>query len=643
MINLTFPNGSHKQFPKGITGLAVAQQISSSLAKEAFVVEINSELKDLSYEIHTDATIKIFTVKDSECLEVIRHDAAHILAEAAKEIFPNIQVTIGPAIENGFYYDFAKDEPFSSDDLVKLELKMYEIVQRNEQITREEWNREEAIDFFKSIGEYYKAEIISAIPQGQQISLYRQGKFIDLCRGPHAPSTGRIKYFKLTKVAGAYWRGDSNNPMLQRIYGTAWATKDQLQQYLNMLEEAEKRDHRKLGRELELFHFQEEAQGMVFWHDKGYTIYRIIESYIRNKLEQSDYSEVKTPILFDKSLWQDSGHWDKFKEDMFTLDAGNKTLGLKPMNCPGHVQIFKQGTKSYRDLPLRMAEFGCCHRNEASGALHGLFRVRSFVQDDAHIFCTEDQIVEETINYFKLLTTVYKDFGFEDIRIKFSDRPKVRAGSDETWDKAENALKEATIKAGFEYSINSGEGAFYGPKLEIILKDAIGREWQCGTWQVDFVLPERLDANYISSKGDKKRPVMLHRALIGTFERFIGILVEQYAGCFPLWLAPVQIALVTITNDCDQYTAELHKTLNAAGIRSELDISSEKVNYKIRNYSNKKIPIIGVVGKKEMSNNTISLRKLGSDSNKEIADLPEEMTIEELVLYITQKNAKYLT
>ena len=635
MINLTFPDGSSRQFAEGTTGLEVAQTLSQSLAKDAIIIEIDGTLKDLKLPIDKDGRVRILTHKDPECLEVIRHDAAHILAEAAKELFPNVQVTIGPAIENGFYYDFAKSEPFSMDDLAKLEARMREISTRAEQITREEWDRDEAVKFFKSIGEHYKAEIIASIPAGEKISLYRQGDFIDLCRGPHAPSTNKVKHFKLMKVAGAYWRGKSDNEMLQRIYGTAWGAKEQLEQYLHMLEEAEKRDHRKIGRELDLFHFQEEAQGMPFWHNKGYTIYNIIENYIRNKLRKSGYQEVKTPIVVDKSLWEASGHWEKFREDMFALEADEKILALKPMNCPCHVQIFKQGIKSYRELPLRMAEFGCCHRNEASGALHGLMRVRSFVQDDAHIFCTEDQIVEETVNYFKLLVEVYKDFGFNEITVKFSDRPEKRAGSDEVWDKAEEALKEAVQAAGFEYTLNPGEGAFYGPKLEIVLKDAIGRDWQCGTWQVDFVLPERLDAHYISATGEKKRPVMLHRVIIGTFERFIGILIEQYAGRFPLWLAPIQVAITTITNEFDEFACEVYKILNDAGVRTTLDISAEKVNYKIRNFSNQKVPIIAVIGRQEVTNNTVTLRRLGSEAQ-------EQISVADLVSLIKQENAKYL-
>ncbi|MCC8369217.1 MAG: threonine--tRNA ligase [Rickettsia endosymbiont of Oxypoda opaca] len=635
MINITFPDGNSKQFEKNISAFEVANKISTSLAKQAMIAEINGELKDLSTIINTDCKLKILTAKDPECLEIIRHDAAHLTAEAVKELFPETQVTIGPAIENGYYYDFARDKPFTTEDLVKIEAKMQEIVKRSEQVTRELWDRDKAVEFFKSIGEYYKAEIIASIPSDEAISLYRQGNFIDLCRGPHAPSTGFVKHFKLMKVAGAYWRGDSRNPMLQRIYGTAWSTKEQLDSYLYMLEEAEKRDHRKLGKELDLFHFQEEAQGMVFWHDKGFNIYTIIEQYIRRKIKKAGYIEVKTPVLVDKSLWEASGHWEKFREDMFALEAEDKTLALKPMNCPCHVQIFKQGIKSYRDLPLRMSEFGLCHRNEASGALHGLMRVRSFAQDDAHIFCTEEQITSETVSFCKLLTEIYKDFGFTEFKIKFSDRPVVRAGSDEVWDKAENALKEAVKKAGYLYTLNPGDGAFYGPKLEFILTDAIGREWQCGTLQVDFVMPERLDANYIAASGEKKRPVMLHRAVIGTFERFIGILIEEYAGRFPLWLAPVQVAIATITSDLNDYALEVQKTLINNNIRADINISPDKINYKIREFSNQKVPLIAVIGKQEMENNTVTIRKLGVEAQ-------EILTIEQLVQLVKEENAKYL-
>lgn len=635
MINVVFPDGSKKQFSKNITGMEIAESISKSLAKAAMVVEVDGKLADLSMPIASDCKLRILTDKDPEVLEIIRHDAAHIIAEAAKEVFPDVQVTIGPAIKDGFYYDFAKDTPFTTADLEKIEAKMHHIVKRNEKFIREEWDRDAAIKMFKEMGEHYKAEIIESIPAGEQITLYRQGNFIDLCRGPHCPSTGKIKYFKLMKVAGAYWRGDSNNEMLQRIYGTAWATKEQLDDYLYRLEEAEKRDHRKLGKELDLFHFQEEAQGMPFWHNKGWTIYRTLEKYIRRKLEKANYSEVKTPVMVDKKLWEDSGHWEKFRDDMFTVVSEDKIHALKPMNCPCHVQIFKQGTKSYRDLPLRMAEFGSCYRNEASGGLHGLLRVRNFVQDDAHIFCSEDQINSETIEFCKLLQEVYNDFGFKKVKVKFSDRPEIRAGDDSVWDKSESALKEAVKEAGLEYEMNPGDGAFYGPKLEFVLTDAVGRDWQCGTLQVDFVLPERLGAEYIAAGGHKERPVMLHRAIIGTFERFMGILIEEYAGKFPLWLAPVQVAVVGITNELDDHISAIHAKLIDAGIRSELDISKEKVNYKIRNFSNQKVPIIAVVGKKEQEDGTVTLRRLGSHDQ-------ETILVDELISIVLNENKRYL-
>ncbi|EAA25649.1 threonine--tRNA ligase [Rickettsia sibirica] len=635
MINISFPDGSIKQFAKNITAYEVANAISMSLAKAAMVAEINGELQDLSIVIDNDCKLRILTAKDPECLEIIRHDAAHLTAEAVKELFPETQVTIGPAIENGYYYDFARDKPFTTDDLAVIEAKMQELSQKNEQVTRELWDRDKAVEFFKSIGEHYKAEIIASIPAGEPITLYRQGNFIDLCRGPHAPSTGVVKHFKLMKVAGAYWRGDSRNEMLQRIYGTAWATKEQLDSYLLMLEEAEKRDHRKLGRELDLFHFQEEAQGMVFWHDKGWSIYNTIEQYIRKKIRKNGYTEVKTPVLVDKSLWEASGHWEKFRDDMFALETDDKTLALKPMNCPCHVQIFKQGIKSYRDLPLRMSEFGLCHRNEASGALHGLMRVRSLVQDDAHIFCAAEQITDETVSFCKLLTEVYKDFGFTDIKVKFSDRPEIRAGSNEVWDKAENALKEAVEQAGFNYTLNPGEGAFYGPKLEFVLTDAIGRQWQCGTLQMDFVLPERLDASYVAASGEKKRPVMLHRAILGSLERFIGILIEEYAGRFPLWLAPVQVAIATITSDLNDYALEVQKALIDNGVRTDVNISPDKINYKIREFSNQKIPMIAVIGKQEQENKQVAIRRLGTTDQ-------EVLSVEQLIAVVKEENEKYL-
>ncbi|ABV73198.1 threonyl-tRNA synthetase [Rickettsia canadensis str. McKiel] len=635
MINISLSDGSVRQFEKGMTIYEVANAISMSLAKQAIVAEINGELKDLSTVIENNCKLRILTAKDPECLEIIRHDAAHLTAEAVKELFPETQVTIGPAIENGYYYDFARDKPFTVDDLAVIEAKMQELAKKNEKVTRELWNRDKAIEFFRSIGEHYKAEIIASIPTDEPITLYRQGNFIDLCRGPHAPSTGFVKYFKLMKVAGSYWRGDSRNQVLQRIYGTAWATKEQLDHYLFMLEEAEKRDHRKLGRELDLFHFQEEAQGMVFWHDKGWSIYNIVEQYIRKKIRKNGYTEVKTPVLVDKRLWEASGHWEKFRDNMFALEADNKILALKPMNCPCHVQIFKQGIKSYRDLPLRMSEFGLCHRNEASGALHGLMRVRSLVQDDAHIFCAEEQITDETVSFCKLLTEVYKDFGFTDIKVKFSDRPEIRAGSDEVWDKAENALKEAVEKAGFTYTLNPGEGAFYGPKLEFVLTDAIGRQWQCGTLQMDFVLLEQLDASYVAASGEKKRPVMLHRAILGSLERFIGILIEEYAGCFPLWLAPVQVAIATITSDLNDYALAVQKALIDNGVRTDINISPDKINYKIREFSNHKVPLIAIIGKKEKENKQVTIRRLGTTDQ-------QVLSVKQLITLISEENSKYL-
>lgn len=619
MVSITLPDGSQKQFAAPVTGLHIAESIGAGLARAALAIRINNTLRDLSTLVEQDANIAIITGKDPEGLELIRHDAAHLLAEAVKELYPETQVTIGPAIENGFYYDFARDTPFTSQDLEIIEQRMHEITKRNEPITREEWKREDAIRFFKEQGEHYKAEIIEAIPAGEIISLYRQGQFIDLCRGPHAPSTGKIKAFKLLKVAGAYWRGDSKNAMLQRIYGTAWADEAQLKAYLTQLEEAEKRDHRRLGKELGLFHIQEEAVGMIFWHDKGWTLYRTLETYIRQKIRHHGYTEVRTPILVDRTLWEASGHWEKFGENMFTSEAEERVMALKPMNCPCHIQIFKQGVKSYRDLPLRMAEFGTCHRNEPSGSLHGLMRIRGFTQDDAHIFCTEAQITEETVAFCNLLQQVYRDFGFEDILVKFSDRPAKRAGTDEIWDQAEHSLKAAVNAAGLPFTLNPGEGAFYGPKLEFVLRDAIGRDWQCGTLQVDFVLPERLDATYIDAHGTKQRPVIIHRAILGSLERFIGILIEQYSGKFPLWLAPLQVAVVTITNDVDDYAKEIAQLLEKADIRVKLDQSSEKISYKIRHYSHLKVPVILAIGRNEEQNRTVSVRRIGSEKQEILA------------------------
>ena len=619
MVAITLPDGSKREFDKPVSGADVAADIGPGLAKAALAVRVGGEMKDLSTVIDADAEIAIVTAKDEDALELLRHDCAHVMAEAVKELFPGIQVTIGPNIENGFYYDFARDEPFVPEDLEKIEARMHEIVKRDEPVTREVWDRAEAIKFFKDKGEHYKAEIIEEIPGDEEVSLYRQGDFIDLCRGPHLPSTGKLgKAFKLTKLAGAYWRGDSKNEMLQRIYGTCWAEKKQLKAYLHMLEEAEKRDHRRLGREMSLFHLQDVAAGAVFWHPKGWTLYRTLRSYMRERLNAEGYIEVNTPQMVDRVLWEASGHWDKFREHMFTSDVEDKVLGLKPMNCPCHVQIFKQGITSYRDLPIRMAEFGACHRNEPSGALHGLMRLRAFVQDDAHIFCTEDQITSETQAFCRLLQSVYKDLGFEDVIVKFSDRPEVRAGSDETWDKAERALQDATTATGLETELNPGDGAFYGPKLDFVLRDAIGRDWQCGTLQVDFVLPERLDAHYIGEDGEKHRPVMLHRAILGSFERFLGILIEHYAGKFPLWLAPLQVVVATITSEADDYATRVHAALCEAGLKAELDIRNEKINYKIREHSVAKVPIILVIGAKEAADGTVAMRRLGGKDQENL-------------------------
>jgi len=620
MVAITLPDGSERRFDGPVTGADVAADIGPGLAKAALAVRVDGAMWDLSRLIEADSALAIVTARDEDGLELLRHDAAHVLAEAVKELYPNVQVTIGPSIENGFFYDFAVETPFTPEDLEKIEARMHEIVKRDEKIIREVWNRDEAIAYFKGIGEAYKAEIIGDLPETEEITLYRQGDFVDLCRGPHLPGTGKLgKSFKLMKLAGAYWRGDSSNEMLQRIYGTAWPDDKQLKAYLHMLEEAEKRDHRRLGREMDLFHLQEEAQGGVFWHPKGWTIYRKLQEYIRARLELADYVEVNTPELVDRSLWEASGHWEKFREHMFTSESEDRVLAIKPMNCPCHVQIFRQGNTSYRDLPLRMAEFGSCHRNEPSGALHGLMRVRAFTQDDAHIFCREGDITSETEAFCTLLLSIYKDLGFDEVKVKFSDRPEVRAGSDDTWDKAETALKEATEAAGLEWELNPGEGAFYGPKLEFVLRDAIGRDWQCGTLQVDFVLPERLDASYVAEDGAKHRPVMLHRAILGTFERFIGILIENTAGKFPLWLAPVQVVVATITDAADAYTKTVKAALDAAGIRSEIDLRNEKINYKIREHSVKKVPLIFVVGSREAEEGTVAVRRLGGKDQEILA------------------------
>jgi threonyl-tRNA synthetase len=620
-VAVTLPDGSVRDYDAPVTGLQIAESIGKRLAKDALAVKIDGALRDLTTSITTDAAVEIVTRDHADTLGLIRHDAAHVMAEAVQALYPGTQVTIGPAIANGFYYDFARSEPFTPDDLEKIEAKMREIISHDARFVREVWDRDEAIRFFEDRGEKYKAELIRDLPGTEDISVYRQGEWLDLCRGPHMPSTGRIgQGFKLTKVAGAYWRGDHRNAMLQRIYGTAWRDEKELKAYLHQLEEAEKRDHRRLGREMDLFHLQEEAVGAVFWHDKGYTLWRTLENYIRARLERTGYLEVKTPQLIDRALWVASGHWEKFREAMFTTNSDEeKVLALKPMNCPAHVQIYRQGIKSYRDLPLRMAEFGSCHRNEPSGSLHGIMRVRAFTQDDAHIFCTPEQITSESIAFCDLLLSVYKDLGFTDVSVKFSDRPPTRAGSDEVWDRAEGALREAIEAAGLPYTMNPGEGAFYGPKLEFVLRDAIGRDWQCGTLQVDFVLPERLDAEYVGEDGQRHRPVMLHRAILGSMERFIGMLIEHYAGKFPLWLAPLQVVVATITNDADEYGAEVLKQLRRAGIRAELDTRNEKINFKVREHSLAKVPLMVVVGRREADERTVALRRLGGKDQEVLA------------------------
>jgi threonyl-tRNA synthetase len=620
MISITLPDGSSREYEPGVSGADVAASIGPGLAKAALAIKLDGVMIDLATPIDADAAIEIITIKSPEALDLIRHDTAHVMAEAVKELYPETQITIGPNIEDGFFYDFARETAFTPDDLEIIEKRMHEIVKRNEPISREVWARDEAIAFFKSQGEHYKAEIIAGLPEGETITLYRQGDFIDLCRGPHLPSTGKVgRAFKLMKLAGAYWRGDSKNAMLQRIYGTAWTNEQDLADHLHRIAEAERRDHRRLGREMGLFHFQEEAVGMVFWHPNGWTLYREIKNYMRRKLDAAGYVEVNTPQLVSRSLWEDSGHWDKFRENMFTVETDDHIHALKPMNCPCHVQIFRQGLKSYRDLPLRMAEFGACHRYEPSGALHGLMRVRGFTQDDAHIFCTPDQINAESAAFCELALGIYRDFGFEDVVIRFADRPEVRAGSDEVWDRAEAALRTAAEQAGVEYELNPGDGAFYGPKLDFVLRDAIGREWQCGTLQADFVLPERLDASYIGDDGEKHRPVMLHRAILGSFERFIGVLIEHYAGKFPLWLAPVQVVVATVTRDGDDYAQTVVSALKAAGLRVGLDVSNEKIGYKLRHHSLAKVPVFMAIGKREAQENTVSIRRMDAEGQEVLA------------------------
>ena len=617
-ISLTFPDGSARSFKSGVTGREVAEQIAKSLAKKPVAVQLDGKTRDLGEPIKSDAKIRILTRDDPEALSLIRHDAAHVMAEAVQEIYPGTQVTIGPVIENGFYYDFAREEPFTPEDLPKIESKMREIVARDRPFTCEVVDRKKAKDLFKKKGEAFKVELIDAIPEGEEIKLYSQGDWLDLCRGPHMTSTGKVgKGFKLLKIAGAYWRGDSSKPMLQRIYGTAWASEEELAAYLHQLEEAEKRDHRRLGREMDLFHFQEEAPGAVFWHPKGWALFTALIGYMRRRQNAWGYVEVNSPDMMERTLWEQSGHWEKFGDQMYVTETPDERIyACKPMNCPGHVQIFKHGLKSYRDLPLRLAEFGKVHRYEPSGALHGLLRVRHFTQDDAHIFATEDQITEECIRLSEQMLSIYRDFGFDDVRIKFSDRPEKRVGSDAVWDKAEAALKRAVEAAGLNYGLNPGEGAFYGPKLEYVLRDAIGRDWQCGTIQVDLNMPMRLGAFYIAPDGEKTVPVMIHRAMFGSLERFTGILVEHYAGHLPLWLAPVQAMVATIVSDADTYASEVLDALRKAGLRAEADLRNEKINYKVREHSLAKVPVLLVVGKREAEEKTVSVRRLGSQEQQ---------------------------
>ena len=612
MPNITLPDGSVRSFEQPVTIAQVAASIGAGLARAALAGRVEGRLVDTSFLLENDTALAIVTDKDADGLEVIRHSTAHLLAYAVKELFPDAQVTIGPVIENGFYYDFSYKRPFTPEDLQKIEVRMTELAKRDLPVERSVLPRDEAVAFFKSIGEHYKAEIIASIPQDQDVSLYREGDFVDLCRGPHVPSTGKLKVFKLMKVAGAYWRGDSKNEMLQRIYGTAWAKKEDQEAYLHMLEEAEKRDHRRLGKQLDLFHLQEEAPGMVFWHPNGWTLWQQIEQYMRRVLTEAGYQEVKTPLVMDRQLWERSGHWDNYRDNMFTTESEKRDYAIKPMNCPGHVQIYNHGLHSYRDLPLRLAEFGSCHRNEPSGALHGLMRVRGFVQDDAHIFCTEEQIVAEVTAFNELLSRVYRDFGFTDVAVKLSLRPEKRAGSDEVWDKAEAGLREALTASGHSWEELPGEGAFYGPKIEYHVKDALGRSWQCGTMQLDFVLPERLDAEYVAEDNSRRRPVMLHRAILGSLERFIGILIENHAGALPLWLSPVQAVVLNISEAQADYVAEVVKTLRSRGFRVEADLRNEKITYKIREHSVRKLPYLLVVGDKEKAAEVVAVRARGN-------------------------------
>ena len=633
MPDIKLPDGKKISFNQKVDGFEISKKISTSLAKEACIMQVDGELKDLSFIIDKDSQVKIITSKDKEGLEVIRHDTAHILAMAVQELFPGTQVTIGPVIEDGFYYDFSRKEPFTDNDLKKIENKMREIVDRNELTKREVWKRNDAIKHFTKIGEHYKAKIIKDISNDEEISVYHHGKWKDLCKGPHLPSTGKIgKAFKLTKVSGAYWRGDSNNEMLQRIYGTSWRNKKELDEYLLRLEEAEKRDHRKLGKEMDLFHFREESPGAVFWHHKGWTLFQNLINYMRQKQKKAGYKEINTPELLDKSLWEKSGHWDKFGDNMFTSETPDeKTFAIKPMNCPGCLQVFNQGLKSYRDLPLKLSEFGKVHRYEPSGALHGLLRVRAFTQDDAHIFCTEEQITDECLSVTNLILEIYKDLGFKNILLKYSDRPEKRVGDDSVWDKSEAALLEAIKKSKLSYEINKGEGAFYGPKIEFVLRDAIGRDWQCGTLQVDLNLPDRLGATYVASDGSKKVPVMLHRALFGSLERFIGILIEHYAGKLPLWLAPLQVVVLPIAAEFDNYAKEIFEQCMKAGINTEVDLKNQKINYKIREHSLAKVPLLLICGQKEAKDKSVTIRKLGSEKQ-------ETLSLDEAIKSISKKN-----
>ena len=648
MPAITLPDGSIRTFDGAVTGTTIAEAIGPGLARAAMAMEVDGKAVDLGFTISKDSTVRFITRKDDDVLEMIRHDAAHVMAEAVQELWPGTQVTIGPSIKDGFYYDFFRDKPFTPADFEAIEAKMAEIITRGDAFTREVWDRDEAIAFFEKRGEKFKAELIRDLPESEEISIYRQGEWLDLCRGPHLRSTADVgNAFKLMRVAGAYWRGDHRNPMLTRIYGTAWRDKKELKAYLLRLEEAEKRDHRRIGRDMDLFHIQEEAVGQIFWHQKGWRLYTAVQDYMRRAQNRNDYQEVRTPQLVDRTLWEASGHWDKYREHMFiaTVEDEDKTLALKPMNCPCHVQIFRHGLRSYRELPLRMAEFGACHRYEPSGSLHGIMRVRGFTQDDAHIFCTDDQIAEETARFVTMLDEVYRDFGFESFRVKFSDRPETRAGSDEVWDRAEGALKRACEMVGVEYELNPGEGAFYGPKLEFVLTDAIGRDWQCGTLQVDYVLPERLDASYIGEDSARHRPVMLHRAILGSFERFLGILIEQYAGKFPLWLAPTQVVVASIVTDAADYALEVTERLRKAGLHAEADVRNEKINAKVREHSLARVPVMLVVGRREAEEGTVSVRRLGEQAqnvmaaDEIIAALVEEATPPDILRAASRKTA----